>query len=91
MGSSDAADNRSKNLFEDLVGDINTIVNKFALTFDVGGKQSGFPRLQFSMPLCHLEIPSHSIDDVISLETNFHGLGSTIGEADEVSLKYFGV
>ena len=91
LGSSDAADNRSKNLFEDLVGDINTIVNKFSLTFDVGGKQSGFPRLQFNMPLCHLEIPSHSIDDVISLETNFHGLGSTIGEADEVNLKYFGV
>tara|TARA_Y100001937_G_scaffold78064_1_gene105884 strand:+ start:252 stop:2195 length:1944 start_codon:yes stop_codon:yes gene_type:complete len=91
LGSSDAADNRSKNLFEDLVGDINTIVNKFALTFDVGGKQSGFPRLQFNMPLCHLEIPSHSIEDVISLETNFHGLGSTIGEADEVNLKYFGV
>ena len=91
LGSSDAADNRSKNLFEDLVGDIDTIVNKFSLTFDVGGKQSGFPRLQFNMPLCHLEIPSHSIEDVISLETNFHGLGSTIGEADEVSLKYFGV
>ena len=88
LGSSDAADNRSKNLFEDLVGDINTIVNKFALTFDVGGK-TGTPRLQFNMPLCHLEIPSHSIDDVISLETNFHGLGSTIGEADEVNLKYF--
>jgi len=88
LGSSDSADNRSKNLFEDLVGDINTVINKFALTFDVGGK-TGTPRLQFNMPLCHLEIPSHSIEDVISLETNFHALGSTIGESDEVTLKYF--
>ena len=88
LGSSDSADNRSKNLFEDLVGDINTVINKFKLTFDVGGKNST-PRLQFEMPLCHLEIPSHSIEDVISLETNFHALGSTIGESDEVSLKYF--
>ena len=89
LGSSDSADNRSKNLFEDLVGDINTIINKFALTFDIGGKTTK-PRLQFKMPVCHLEVPSHSIDDVISLETNFHGLGSTIGESDEVTLKYFG-
>ena len=76
-------------MFEDLVGDINTIINKFALTFDIGGKTTK-PRLQFKMPVCHLEVPSHSIDDVISLETNFHGLGSTIGESDEVTLKYFG-
>jgi len=89
LGSSDAATNKSKNLFEDLVQDVTTVINEFELKFDVGGTAST-PRLEFSIDRCHLEIPSHSIDDVISLETNFHGLGSNIGEADEITLKYVG-
>ena len=89
LGSSDAATNKSKNLFEDLVQDTETVINEFELKFDVGGT-AGTPRLEFQIDRCHLEIPSHSIDDVISLETNFHGLGSSIGEADEITLKYVG-
>jgi hypothetical protein len=89
LGSSDAATNKSKNLFEDLVQDVTTVINEFELKFDVGGSAST-PRLEFAIDRCHLEIPSHSIDDVISLETNFHGLGSNIGESDEITLKYVG-
>ena len=89
LGSSDAATNKSKNLFEDLVQDTETVINEFELKFDVGGSATT-PRLEFQIDRCHLEIPSHSIDDVISLETNFHGLGSSIGEADEITLKYVG-
>ena len=89
LGSSDAATNKSKNLFEDLVQDTETVINEFELKFDVGGT-TGTPRLEFAIDRCHLEIPSHSIDDVISLETNFHGLGSSIGEADEITIKYVG-
>ena len=89
LGSSDAATNKSKNLFEDLIQDVTTVINEFELKFDVGGTSST-PRLEFQIDRCHLEIPSHSIDDVISLETNFHGLGSSIGEADEMILKYVG-
>lgn len=89
LGSSDAATNKSKNLFEDLVQDTETVINEFELKFDVGGS-STTPRLEFQIDRCHLEIPVHSIDDVISLETNFHGLGSSIGEADEITLKYVG-
>jgi len=65
------------------------IVNSFATTFKIGGA-SGTPRLEVSMPTAHFEIPSHSIDDVIAVETNFHGLPSTIGETDEVALTYVG-
>jgi len=72
-----------------LVQDVTTVINEFELKFDVGGTSST-PRLEFQIDRCHLEIPSHSIDDVISLETNFHGLGSSIGEADEMTLKYVG-
>ena len=91
LASSDAATNRSKNLFADLVSDINTVINKFAITLQVGGTDSTKPRFQIAMPTAHLEIPSHSIEDVISLETNFHGLGTGVSEGDEVTLKYIGV
>jgi len=91
LASSDAATNRSKNLFADLVSDVNTVINKFAITLAVGGTDTTKPRFQISMPTAHLEIPSHSIEDVISLETNFHGLGTGVSEGDEVTLKYIGV
>ena len=91
LASSDAATNRSKNLFQDLVSDVTTVINKFAITLQVGGTDTTKPRFEISLPLAHLEIPSHSIEDVISLETNFHGLGSGVGEGDEVTLKYIGV
>jgi hypothetical protein len=91
LASSDAATNRSKNLFQDLVSDITTVINKFAITLQVGGTDTTKPRFEIVMPTAHFEIPSHSIEDVISLETNFHGLGSGVGEGDEVTLKYIGV
>lgn len=89
LGSSDAAGNRSKNLFADLVADNTTVINKFAITLDVGGS-AGTPRFTLNLPTAHLEVPSHSIEDVISLETNFHGLGTTVGEGDEITLQYVG-
>ena len=65
------------------------ITNSFATTFKIGGA-SATPRLELSMPTAHFEIPSHSIDDVISMETNFHGLPVTISDTDELTLKYIG-
>ena len=91
LASSDAATNRSRDLFADLVSDVNTVINKFAITLAVGGTDTTKPRFQIIMPTAHLEIPSHSIEDVISLETNFHGLGTGVSEGDEVTLKYIGV
>ncbi len=91
LASSDAATNRSRDLFADLVSDINTVINKFAITLQVGGTDTTKPRFEISLPTAHLEIPSHSIEDVISLETNFAGLGTGVGEGDEITLKYIGV
>ena len=78
-------------MFADLVSDVNTVINKFAITLQVGGTDSTKPRFTIELPTAHLEIPSHSVEDVISLETNFHGLGTGVGEADEITLKYIGV
>ena len=51
------------------------------------------PRVEVNVPRAHLEMPTHSIDDVISIDVNFHGLPSDIAAsdstgADEVSVTY---
>lgn len=78
----------SMDLFEALVEDKDTITHAFDLEFKVGGAAA--PNLSFDMPKCHLEIPTHSIEDVISLEVNFHALGTDIASDDELSIKYLG-
>ena len=79
----------SADLFERIIEDTDTITNNFDLTFKVGGA-SATPRIELAMTDCHLEVPTHSIDDVISLETNFHALPSTISGTDELTIKYVG-
>ena len=76
--------NASAELFEDIIEATTDIQNSFSLAFDIGA--SGTPHLLLTMATCHLEVPTHSIDDVISLETNFHALPSTIGGTNEITL-----
>jgi hypothetical protein len=78
----------SADLWEDLIESDTTITNDFNLVFDIGGASS--PTVKVTLPTCHLEIPTHSIEDVISLETTFHALPSTISGADEASIVYVG-
>ncbi len=78
----------SADLFEDLIESTTTITNDFNLVFAIGG--SSAPNVTITLPTCHLEIPTHSIEDIISLETNFHALPSTIDGADEASIVYAG-
>jgi len=85
------ATNHSSDLWEDLKSITNVVTNSFALNFNIGGTGSGVPKLAVAMPTCHLEIPTHSVEDVISVETNFMSLPSTIDATDEVTLKYVGV
>jgi hypothetical protein len=79
----------SADLWEDLKGISTTVTNSFALNFKIGGATAGTARLEVNMPTCHLEIPTHSIEDVISVETSFNALPSTIDGTNEVTLKYF--
>ena len=69
------------------------ISNAFDVTFKLGGvsTSSSVPVYQFNFPTAHLEIPAHSVEDVISLETAFQALPSTIGETNEVAVKFGGV
>ena len=78
----------SADLFEDLIESTTSITNDFNLVFTVGGATA--PKVAITLPTCHLEVPTHSIEDVISLETTFHALPSTIDGADEATIVYTG-
>lgn len=78
----------SADLFEDLIESTAVITNDFNLVFDIGGTAN--PTVKVTVPQAHLEIPTHSIEDVISMEVNFHALPSTVAETDEVSIVYKG-
>tara|TARA_B110000285_G_scaffold230474_1_gene297167 strand:- start:2028 stop:3158 length:1131 start_codon:yes stop_codon:yes gene_type:complete len=86
-----SATNHSTDLWEDLKAITTVTTNSFALVFNIGGTASGVPKLSVTMPTCHLEIPTHSIEDVISVETAFNALPATIDATDEVTIKYIGV
>jgi|TARA_R110000751_G_scaffold303221_2_gene417751 hypothetical protein len=83
------ASNGSMDLWEDLIGATGIVTNSADLTFKIGGA-GNTPRVEFDMPACHLEVPTHSIDDIISVEMNFHALGTDIESADELAIKYVG-
>ena len=68
----------SADLFEDLIDATSVITNSFDLTFGIGGASSVTPSVQIELPKCHFEVPAHSMDDVISLETNFHALPASL-------------
>ena len=57
------------------------------------GGSSGSPRVEFKMPQCHVEVPSHSIEDVISLESTFTSLQSDMesNEPDDLEITAYGV
>ena len=89
----DTASNGSATLFEDIIEATDVITNDFSLTFYIGGETGSnvlnAPGVQIDLPTCHLEVPNHSIDDVISVETNFHALPASISPtaADDFEAK----
>jgi len=66
----------SSDLFEDLIEATSIITNSFNTVFKIGGTNA--PKVQIDLPKCHFEVPTHSIDDIISLETNFHALPASV-------------
>lgn len=75
-------------LFEDLIGATDVVTNEFNLVFSIGG--SAAPKLQIALPTCHIEVPNHSIEDVIAVEVNFMALPSKITAANEATITYTG-
>ena len=79
----------SADLFEDIHEARTKITNVFELTFGIGGS-GNTPRCNVELRQCHLELPTHSLDDVVSLEVNFHALPTSISGADEAIIAYKG-
>jgi len=88
-----ASGNSSADLFEDIIGSTSVITNDFNLVFTVGGTVAhgaGGPSFKVTLPTCHLEVPTHSIDDIVSLETTFHALPTSVDGKDEVTIEFKG-
>jgi len=79
----------STDLFEDIIESTSTITNSFDLTFVVGGS-GNTPRVTMNLNNCHLEVPTHSLDDIISLTTNFHALPTSVDATDEIDMIFVG-
>jgi hypothetical protein len=83
----------SLDLFERLQESRSVITNAFNMTFGIGGS-GNTPRCNVLVNKAHLELPSHSLDDVISVDVNFHGLpsdlssGTAANATNEVKLTY---
>jgi len=88
----------SADLFEDILESNNgtgsdLVTNDFNLVLSIGGTTA--PNVTITMATCHLEIPTHSFDDIISTDVAFHALPSKLdpsaaGEFEISSIVYKG-
>lgn len=62
----------TESLVQQLIDQDKSINNSFDLDFSIGG--SSAPKVEIALPRCHLELPVHQIEDVVSVEFNFHAL-----------------
>ena len=63
---------------------LEDVTNVFDLAFAVGGASA--PNATIDLDNCHVEVPSHAVDEVISIETNFQSLPSDLDRADDFSI-----
>lgn len=83
----------SVDLFNDMTTSgkgLDKVVNDFQVTFQIGGATADIPRLYINMPKVHIDVPVHSVEDVISVETGFGAYTDDFDKADELVLTYFG-
>ena len=69
----DTSGGKSGKLFADLVADSSTIRNNFDMQLQMGGVEPSSPRVYLDLPTAHLEIPTINVEDLLTLEINFHG------------------
>jgi hypothetical protein len=84
----------SSDFFSDLVAadkGLTKVVNDFDVTFKVGGNVATGPRVDLKFPKAHIDVPTHSIEDVISLETNFGAYTEDFDSVDEFTMDIYGV
>jgi hypothetical protein len=77
----------SRQFFNDLTSTaaMAETINSFSVVMSIGSTTADTARMAITMGTAHFEVPSHNIEDVISLETSFHALPSDFGTADEIT------
>lgn len=83
-------DDKSGELFRDLVSDTTTVRNVFNMAVNVGGETNATPRLALALPTAHLEIPTINVEDLLTLEVNFHGqvASGNVDSTNEATIIY---
>ena len=86
----DQANSKSGELFADLVSDTTTVRNVFDMSINIGGETADTPRIAFDLPTAHLEIPTINVEDLLTLEINFHGqvASGNVDNTDEATIIY---
>ena len=91
LEDTDTTNGTSRQFFNDLVGTgaMSKVVNKFKVTMHIGGSaatgNTTDPAVKITFPTAHIEVPTHQVEDVISLETTFTALPTDFGAADEIT------
>ena len=91
LEDSDTSSGTSRQFFNDLVGTgaMSKVVNKFKVTMHIGGSaatgNTTDPALKVEFPTAHISVPTHSVEDVISLEVEYAALPTDFGTADEIT------
>ena len=86
----DQANSKSGELFADLVSDTTTVRNIFDMSINIGGETASTPRIAFDLPTAHLEVPTINVEDLLTLEINFHGqvASGNVDNTDEATIIY---
>jgi len=86
----DQANSKSGELFADLVSDTTTVRNVFDMSINIGGETASTPRIAFDLPTAHLEVPTINVEDLLTLEINFHGqvASGNVDNTDEATIIY---
>lgn len=74
-------------LLADMVAATSTVTHNFDMVVYVGGI-GNTPRVELDMKHAHLVIPAVSIQDVLSVDIGFTGLGQDISQKDELVIRY---
>lgn len=74
-------------LLADMVAATSTVTHNFDMVLFIGGT-GNTPRVELDMKHTHLVIPAVSIQDVLSVDIGFTGLGQDIAQKDELVVRY---
>lgn len=87
--SADVSNDVSTNIWEAIAEDTTSLRNTFDIDLYIGGKSDATtpssPGMFIQMPTCHLQVPTHTFDELATLEITYDALPSTLAGDNEVA------